>query len=405
MNRNDKTKKLGALGINVFAIIIVLLCQSCNNKGNDINRLTIEKIHEKEIPCTNSNVKQLSGERIYIDLSNGGLCAIKDDSSILNKYYRKRFMQKSDSIVCIIGGTLDSTNFGNDAYDIYDRLKTKNEEPNADIENAIKKICESNNESFIISDFITAANNQEKSNRDYWSEYFSKWIKEGRKICIIPEDWNEKGTNKKRFYVFFMNNDSSKFQDLIDEIKQDYKVYEISSTEFKNQDTLISKYKNYEWEDFAKKFIGVELKGRKKTNKKIEPIYTMKCPSSSTYKITDISIKATNISSKFQEDAKVKDDDLSDCFRTIVENDSIKVFLNDTILKSEKTNSKSSNNLIKICINIKDCKSIYTKNNIENNCNWGEEITFSDAIIKIVSKSKPIDTNISVIYLIIPTKK
>lgn len=129
----------------------------------------------------NSNVfKKLIGQ---LGLYTDTLCLIKKD--ILEKIPNTDKSPTSTDVYNIINGISEDIKF-------------------ADIGKAIEEISKSNSQSILITDFeYFDKNGKNQDGFPYLSGAFKSWLEKGHSIYIITEPYKEGGHDKKRFYVIF----------------------------------------------------------------------------------------------------------------------------------------------------------------------------------------------------------
>ncbi len=129
----------------------------------------------------NSNVfKKLIGQ---LGLYTDTLCLIKKD--ILEKIPNTDKSPTSTDVYNIINGIIDDIKF-------------------ADIGKAVEEISRNNSQAILITDFeYFDKNGKNQDGFPYLSGAFKSWLEKGHSIYIITEPYKEGSNDKKRFYVIF----------------------------------------------------------------------------------------------------------------------------------------------------------------------------------------------------------
>lgn len=401
MNRNDKTKKLGALGINVFAIIIVLLCQSCNNSSVEIsledNDPIIEKLYKAPL---GNKLDEDKGTVLYCDAS-AVLMDAKANSSIY-KAMRSQMNQYIETLVSINGCKFDTVECNKSEQKIHDALDDLMEKDGANIQMAIENICSGNRQGMLITDFEFVKMYGKKiikcyDTDPYLTNAFIEWISKGYQIDFLVEPYNERKDLKNRFYVFFTdpNSDAPITNTMLSQVKNfmvksnpqpgqcclftlnasDYGIRangvnscheEIDMEEI---DSKLANSKTYSisssWKEIREYIMKLdEHEDTIEEETPIPLIDNLSIVQGNNYSITGVRVHATNISKSYLkaagEEVNNPDEiwDISDAFDVkITKDNKIKVFLKKEIFKDKHLYSKDdgfSGNLIRIEFYVND---------------------------------------------------
>lgn len=402
MNRNDKTKKLGALGINVFAIIIVLLCQSCNNSSVEIsledNDPIIEKLYKAPL---GNKLDEDKGTVLYCDAS-AVLMDAKANSSIY-KAMRSQMNQYIETLVSINGCKFDTVECNKSEQKIHDALDDlMKKDGAANIQMAIENICSGNRQGMLITDFEFVKMDGKKiikcyDTDPYLTNAFIEWISKGYQIDFLVEPYNEGKDLKNRFYVFFTdpNSDAPITNTMLSQVKNfmvksnpqpgqcclftlnasDYGIRangvnscheEIDMEEL---DSKLANSKTYSisssWKEIREYIMKLdEHEDTIEEETPIPLIDNLSIVQGNNYSITGVRVHATNISKSYLkaagEEVNNPDEiwDISDAFDVkITKDNKIKVFLKKEIFKDKHLYSKDdgfSGNLIRIEFYVND---------------------------------------------------
>lgn len=402
MNRNDKTKKLGALGINVFAIIIVLLCQSCNNSSVEIsledNDPIIEKLYKAPL---GNKLDEDKGTVLYCDAS-AVLMDAKANSSIY-KAMRSQMNQYIETLVSINGCKFDTVECNKSEQKIHDALDDlMKKDGAANIQMAIENICSGNRQGMLITDFEFVKMDGKKiikcyDTDPYLTNAFIEWISKGYQIDFLVEPYNEGKDLKNRFYVFFTdpNSDAPITNTMLSQVKNfmvksnpqpgqcclftlnasDYGIRangvnscheEIDMEEI---DSKLANSKTYSisssWKEIREYIMKLdEHEDTIEEETPIPLIDNLSIVQGNNYSITGVRVHATNISKSYLkaagEEVNNPDEiwDISDAFDVkITKDNKIKVFLKKEIFKDKHLYSKDdgfSGNLIRIEFYVND---------------------------------------------------
>jgi len=194
--------------VAITAIIVCLTsCQTCI--GFDVD----PQILQKEIykPTKHKGLNQ--NVVLYIDHSTCVIDAVKNTNSVLT-HLIPNLSVYTDELVLIKGNQLEekqlqASSKTDKITEIWGILKgIQNDVPYAEIKEAVKKICASNQQAVLITDceyFVDGI----PSDAPYMSAGFKEWLQKGHSIYVVVEPYQERYKNrlydKKRFYFFFTN--------------------------------------------------------------------------------------------------------------------------------------------------------------------------------------------------------
>lgn len=402
MNRNDKTKKLGALGISVFAIIIVLLCQSCNNSSVEIsledNDPIIEKLYKAPL---GNKLDEDKGTVLYCDAS-AVLMDAKTNSSIY-KAMRSQMNQYIETLVSINGCKFDTVECNKSEQKIHDALDDlMKKDGAANIQMAIENICSGNRQGMLITDFEFVKMDGKKITKcydtdPYLTNAFIEWISKGYQIDFLVEPYNEGKDLKNRFYVFFTdpNSDAPISNTMLSQVKNfmvksnpqpgECCLFTLNASDYGiRANGVNSCHEEIDMEEIDSKFANSKTYSISSSWKEIRE-YIMKLDEhedtieeetpiplidnlsivqGNNYSITGVRVHATNISKSYLkaagEEVNNPDEiwDISDAFDVkITKDNKIKVFLKKEIFKDKHLYSKDdgfSGNLIRIEFYVND---------------------------------------------------
>lgn len=269
----------------------------------------------------NSNVfKKLIGQ---LGLYTDTLCLIKKD--ILEKIPNTDKSPTSTDVYNIINGISEDIKF-------------------ADIGKAIEEISKSNSQSILITDFeYFDKNGKNQDGFPYLSGAFKSWLEKGHSIYIITEPYKEGGHDKKRFYVIFTDDKlqapissllRAEIQDLLKGAvctwfkmtNSDIGVESPKSDMVNNNLTFNVDYLNgFElitlddsWDAIREYVMKLDKYGEPVPQEKSEPLISnIILNNGENYKISDIQIMATNITTKYISKDTIAADNLGVDFSTI----------------------------------------------------------------------------------------
>jgi len=269
----------------------------------------------------NSDVfKKLLGQ---LGLYTDTLCLIKKD--IFEKIPNTDKSPTSTDVYNIINGIKDDIRF-------------------ADIGKAVEEISGNNSQAILITDFeYFDKNGKNQDGFPYLSGAFKGWLEKGHSIYIITEPYKEGSNDKKRFYVIFTDDKlPAPISDLIKEEITDL-LKNGACTWFKmtNSDIRVESPKsdmvyndldfkvdylngfelisiNNSWDQIREHVMKLDKYGEPVSEEKPEPLISnIIFNNGENYKIRDIQIVATNITTKYISKDTIAADDLEMDISTI----------------------------------------------------------------------------------------
>lgn len=244
----------------MFLLIITLLTGCCKKCCNYLV-IDIQKLHDKVyVPSVFQNKELKNSTVLYVDRSTCVINAVKDPNSILTKL--KSFLSVvTDELVMIEGNNFRAIQLPSSSTDkiqeIWGNLnEIENEDiPFTEIKEAVKKICNSNQQAILITDSEYYTNGH-ISDAPFMYAGFKEWLKNGHCVYIIIEPYDENGHGffKKRFYYCFTdegleNPISKKIESEISKIKDS----EFSTFKLTNSDLFVQK------EEYEKEIVDENL--------------------------------------------------------------------------------------------------------------------------------------------------
>ncbi len=308
------------------SIIIAIPFASCCCKYLDVDKQILQtKIFEP----TETKYKSLQQTTVlYLDHSTCVIDAVKN--SDVFKAVRPNLGQYCDTLRLIKGNSYESIPLNRKENKVSEVLETINTDISfADIRSAIFNICNDNQQAILISDCESYANGRFLDLEPYMSEPFKTWLGKGHSIYIITEPYQEKYRgntyDKKRFYIIFTDDKLqapisnvviAEIQGFVEKgICTWYKMtnsdigVEIPKEELVNRNlTFNVDYLNgFElisiddsWDAIREYVMKLDKYGEPIPEEESEPLISnLILNGGNNYKINDIQILATNITSKY----------------------------------------------------------------------------------------------------------
>lgn len=179
--------------------LIALLSAGCDKVVRyEVNTNELQKIYSSSIKPSQTLNKNVD---LFVDYST----CVKDavSNSVFFASIRPRITGiKPITLYSIKGKVIDTFSSNNDSINL--ELNKITEILYANIELAVERICNSNNQSILITDgeYWTKPEG-ERTDLPYMKQPFIKWLNKGFSIHVISETYEEKSSVKKRFYFFF----------------------------------------------------------------------------------------------------------------------------------------------------------------------------------------------------------
>jgi len=366
---------------------------------------------------------------LYFDQST---CMMKQyrDASRVFIALRPQLGQYCDTMQLMQGGKLETIALSRGSNRVSEALeRIDSDVPFTDIRGVIFRICNDDQQAVLITDceswFDTAQ--QSKRNLDfeaYMSEPFRNWLRRGHSIYIVVEPYQEKWQgrmfDKKRFYFLFTNDYmAAPITHLLGEIEpflQDgtCKLFKMTNADIstKREGDLVASDLDFEftnlngfdyieiynkWSDIRKYIMKLDKYGQPNGDEPVPLIHNLFFNEGNNYNVTDVAIKATNITEKYLFIDSVaafnmgltinepKEVDMSEGFmldKNALQNSELKVFLTDKIF--DYLTDEFCGNLIRLDFVIKDVEikpfqpDMFTWQSLFGN---GEAICVSQSIV------------------------
>lgn len=337
MNMN----KMYFLFISIFFTIFLT---SCGDKYLEVDKQILQtKIYEPTV-IHNQSLRQSTV--LYLDHSTCVIDARKN-SNVFKKLIGQLGLY-TDTLCLIKKDILEkipNTDKSPTSTDVYNIINGISEDIKfADIGKAIEEISKSNSQSILITDFeYFDKNGKNQDGFPYLSGAFKSWLEKGHSIYIITEPYKEGGHDKKRFYVIFTDDKlqapissllRAEIQDLLKGAvctwfkmtNSDIGVESPKSDMVNNNLTFNVDYLNgFElitlddsWDAIREYVMKLDKYGEPVPEEKSEPLISnIILKNGENYKISDIQIVATNITTKYISKDTIAADNLGADFSTI----------------------------------------------------------------------------------------
>lgn len=353
------------------------LFTSCGDKYLEVDKQILQtKIYE---PTAIHNQSLRQSTVLYLDHSTCVIDAVQN--SEVFKAVRPNLGQYCDTLRLIKGDGSESIALNRKENKVSEVLETINTDISfADIRSAVFKICNDNQQAILISDCESYANGRFLDLEPYMSEPLKEWLGKGHSIYIITEPYKEKYKgkvyDKKRFYIIFTDDNlqapisnvvKAEIQNFTKNgvctwfkmTNSDIGVESPKSDMVNNNLTFNVDYLNgFElitlddsWDAIREYVMKLDKYGEPVPEEKSEPLISnIILNNGENYKISDIQIVATNITTKYISKDTIAADNLGVDFSTInpteinisdgfildkeaLKNNKLNVLLTDKILK------------------------------------------------------------------------
>lgn len=308
------------------SILLAILFNSCGNKYLEVDQQILQtKIYEPTA-IHNQNLQQSTV--LYLDHST---CVIdaRRNSNVFNKLLGQLGLY-TDTLCLIKKDVLEkipNTDKSPTSTDVYNIINGISQDIMlADIGKAIEEISKSNSQSIIISDFeYFDKNGKIQDGFPYLSGAFKSWLEKGHSIYIITEPYKEGAHDKKRFYMIFTNDKlQAPISDLlIAEIQEFLQQGVCTLFKMTNSDIEVKSPKSdmvygnltfkvdylngFElitiddsWDAIREYVMKLDKYGEPVPEERSEPLISnVIFANGENYKISDIQIVATNITTKY----------------------------------------------------------------------------------------------------------
>lgn len=337
MNMN----KMYFLFISIFFAIFLT---SCGDKYFEVDKQILQtKIYE---PTAIHNQSLQQSTVLYLDHSTCVIDAVQN--SEVFKALRPNLGQYCDTLRLIKGDGSESIALNRKENKVSEVLETINTDISfADIRSAVFKICNDNQQAILISDCESYANGRFLDLEPYMSEPLKEWLGKGHSIYIITEPYKEKYKgkvyDKKRFYIIFTDDNlqapisnvvKAEIQNFTKNgvctwfkmTNSDIGVESPKSDMVNNNLTFNVDYLNgFElitlddsWDAIREYVMKLDKYGEPVPQEKSEPLISnIILNNGENYKISDIQIMATNITTKYISKDTIAADNLGVDFSTI----------------------------------------------------------------------------------------
>ncbi len=211
--------KILLFGITLIIVIaLIFFLTGCDKTIRfEVEKETLDKIYTSTVVPKMPLTKEVN---LYVDYST----CVKDalDNSEFFKSIRSRLTSLNPTLYSIKGSEIIMVSTDGDI--INQELNNLTEVNEANIRQAVEDISNSNKQAILITDGEFWSDPiGERIDFAYMHEPFKRWINKGHSIYFIIEDYKERRNNKfydkKRFYIFFTDDDIE--NNLFQEIQKD----------------------------------------------------------------------------------------------------------------------------------------------------------------------------------------
>lgn len=326
------------------SILLAILFNSCGSKYLEVDKQVLQtKIYD---PTAIKYQSLQQSTVLYLDHSTCVIDAVQN--SEVFKAVRPNLGQYCDTLRLIKGDSFESIPLNRKENKVSEVLETINTDISfADIRSAVFNICNDNQQAILISDCESYANGRFLDLEPYMSEPFKIWLSKGHSIYIITEPYQEKYKgrtyDKKRFYIIFTDDKlqapisnviKAEIQGLMENgvctwfkmTNSDIGVESPKSDMVNNNLTFNVDYLNgFElitlddsWDAIREYVMKLDKYGEPVPEEKSEPLISnIILKNGENYKISDIQIVATNITTKYISKDTIAADNLGADFSTI----------------------------------------------------------------------------------------
>jgi len=327
-----------------ISIFFTIFLTSCGDKYLEVDKQILQtKIYE---PTAIHNQSLQQSTVLYLDHST---CVI--DARKNSKVFKNLLGQLGlyTDTLCLIKKDIlekipntDKSPTSTDIYNIINGIK--DDIKFADIGKAVEEISKSNSQAILITDFeYFDKNGKNQDGFPYLSGAFKSWLEKGHTIYIITESYKEGNQDKKRFYVIFTDDNlqapisdllRAEIKDLLKDgvctwfkmTNSDIGVESPKSDMVNNNLTFNVDYLNgFElitlddsWDAIREYVMKLDKYGEPVPEEKSEPLISnIILNNGENYKISDIQIVATNITTKYISKDTIAADNLGMDISTI----------------------------------------------------------------------------------------
>jgi hypothetical protein len=347
------------------SILLAILFNSCGSKYLEVDKQVLQtKIYD---PTAIKYQSLQQSTVLYLDHSTCVIDAVQN--SEVFKAVRPNLGQYCDTLRLIKGDSFESIPLNKKENKVSEVLETINTDISfADIRSAVFNICNDNQQAILISDCESYANGRFLDLEPYMSEPFKIWLSKGHSIYIITEPYQEKYKgrtyDKKRFFIIFTDDKlqapisnviKAEIQGLMENgvctwfkmTNSDISIESPKSDMVNPNLTFNVDYLNgFEfisiddsWEAIREYVMKLDKYGEPIPEEKSEPLISnLILVNGENFKINDIQVEATNITSKYLalEDSSVTANEIniSDGFvldKVALKSNKLNVLLTDKI--------------------------------------------------------------------------
>jgi hypothetical protein len=347
------------------SILLAILFNSCGSKYLEVDKQVLQtKIYD---PTAIKYQSLQQSTVLYLDHSTCVIDAVQN--SEVFKAVRPNLGQYCDTLRLIKGDSFESIPLNRKENKVSEVLETINTDISfADIRSAVFNICNDNQQAILISDCESYANGRFLDLEPYMSEPFKIWLSKGHSIYIITEPYQEKYKgrtyDKKRFFIIFTDDKlqapisnviKAEIQGLMENgvctwfkmTNSDISIESPKSDMVNPNLTFNVDYLNgFEfisiddsWEAIREYVMKLDKYGEPIPEEKSEPLISnLILVNGENFKINDIQVEATNITSKYLalEDSSVTANEIniSDGFvldKVALKSNKLNVMLTDKI--------------------------------------------------------------------------
>lgn len=365
------------------SILLAILFNSCGSKYLEVDKQVLQtKIYD---PTAIKYQSLQQSTVLYLDHSTCVIDAVQN--SEVFKAVRPNLGQYCDTLRLIKGDSFESIPLNKKENKVSEVLETINTDISfADIRSAVFNICNDNQQAILISDCESYANGRFLDLEPYMSEPFKIWLSKGHSIYIITEPYQEKYKgrtyDKKRFFIIFTDDKlqapisnviKAEIQGLMENgvctwfkmTNSDISIESPKSDMVNPNLTFNVDYLNgFEfisidgsWEAIREYVMKLDKYGEPIPEEKSEPLISnLILVNGENFKINDIQVEATNITSKYLalEDSSVTANEIniSDGFvldKVALKSNKLNVLLTDKIFtESYLLGKEYGGNLIRL---------------------------------------------------------
>lgn len=365
------------------SILLAILFNSCGSKYLEVDKQVLQtKIYD---PTAIKYQSLQQSTVLYLDHSTCVIDAVQN--SEVFKAVRPNLGQYCDTLRLIKGDSFESIPLNRKENKVSEVLETINTDISfADIRSAVFNICNDNQQAILISDCESYANGRFLDLEPYMSEPFKIWLSKGHSIYIITEPYQEKYKgrtyDKKRFFIIFTDDKlqapisnviKAEIQGLMENgvctwfkmTNSDISIESPKSDMVNPNLTFNVDYLNgFEfisiddsWEAIREYVMKLDKYGEPIPEEKSEPLISnLILVNGENFKINDIQVEATNITSKYLalEDSSVTANEIniSDGFvldKVALKSNKLNVLLTDKIFtESYLLGKEYGGNLIRL---------------------------------------------------------